>query len=95
MFFGFCGKHVFAILTGKHFFCDFGMKTCFSVFAGKHVFAILTEKYFFAILAGKCVLGFWREKVVFSTRKSVFIVLSVFVCDKNDIMFRFVICELH
>ena len=68
----------------------------FSVFAEKHVFAILTGKhFFFAILAGKCVLGFWREKVVFSTGKNVFIVLSVFVCDKNDIVFRFVICELH
>ena len=67
----------------------------FSVFAEKHVFAILTGKHFFAILAGKCVLRFWREKVVFSTGKSVFVVLSVFVCDKNDIMFRFVICELH
>ena len=53
------------------FFCDLCMKTCFSVFAGKHVFAILTGKYFFAILAGKCVLGFWREKIVFSTGKSV------------------------
>ncbi len=49
----------------------------------------------FCVLAEKCVLGFWREKIVFSTGKSVFVVLSVFVCDKNDIMFRFVICELH
>ena len=27
--------------------------------------------------------------------KRVFVVLSDFVCDKNDIMFRFVICELY
>ena len=68
----------------------------FSVITRKHVFAILTGKHFFVILGGKCVLGFWREKVVFyHGKKNVFVVLSVFVCDKNDIMFRFVICELH
>ena len=59
MFFVFWRKNVFwGVGVKTIFFCDFGMKTCFSIFAGKHVFVILTGKHIFAILAGKCVLGF-------------------------------------
>ena len=60
MFLCFGGKMcVWGVSVKTCFFCDFGMKTCFSVFAEKYVFAILTGKHIFAILAKNCVFGFF------------------------------------
>ena len=94
-FFSF-GRKIILGFWRENAFCDFGIKTRFCGFCGKHVFTILAGKHVFAILSRNAFLGFWREKFVFRFSRKMHFCGFVNLCMwQNDIIFRFVVCELH
>ena len=90
-------KRVLGFLVWKHVFVILAWKHVLRFFAGKHIFAILAGKHVFAILSGNAFLVFWREKKSYLgfRGKIYFCGFVSFHVWQNDIMFRFVICELH